>query len=63
MCSSDLRLQDRHAREFCFGPKHEEVITDIARRELKSYKQLPITWYQIQTKIRDEIRPDRKGVV
>lgn len=52
-----LRMQDRHARDFCFGPTHEEVITDIARRELKSYKQLPITWYQIQTKFRDEIRP------
>jgi prolyl-tRNA synthetase len=52
-----LRMHDRHHREFCFGPTHEEVITDIARRELKSYKQLPVTWYQIQTKFRDEIRP------
>ena len=52
-----LRMQDRHNREFCFGPTHEEVITDVARRELKSYKQLPVTWYQIQTKFRDEIRP------
>jgi prolyl-tRNA synthetase len=52
-----LRMNDRHGREFCFGPTHEEVITDIARRELKSYKQLPVTYYQIQTKFRDEIRP------
>jgi len=52
-----LRMRDRHEREFCFGPTHEEVITDIARRELKSYKQLPVNWYQIQTKFRDEIRP------
>ena len=52
-----LRINDRHGREFCFGPTHEEVITDIARRELKSYKQLPVTYYQIQTKFRDEIRP------
>jgi len=52
-----LRMHDRHQREFCFGPTHEEVITDIARRELKSYKQLPVTYYQIQTKFRDEIRP------
>jgi len=52
-----LRIQDRHAREFCFGPTHEEVITDVARRELKSYKQLPVNYYQIQTKFRDEIRP------
>ena len=52
-----LRMHDRHHREFCFGPTHEEVITDVARRELKSYKQLPVTWYQIQTKFRDEIRP------
>jgi prolyl-tRNA synthetase len=52
-----LKMQDRHAREFCFGPTHEEVITDIARRELKSYRQLPINYYQIQTKFRDEIRP------
>ncbi len=52
-----LKMQDRHQRQFCFGPTHEEVITDIARRELKSYKQLPVTYYQIQTKFRDEIRP------
>ncbi|MEJ2516070.1 MAG: proline--tRNA ligase [Gammaproteobacteria bacterium] len=57
-----LRLKDRHQREFCLGPTHEEVITDIARRELKSYRQLPVTWYQIQTKFRDEIRP-RFGVM
>jgi prolyl-tRNA synthetase len=57
-----LRMQDRHEREYCFGPTHEEVITDIARRELRSYKQLPVNWYQIQTKFRDEIRP-RFGVM
>ncbi|MEO1201158.1 MAG: proline--tRNA ligase [Pseudomonadota bacterium] len=57
-----LRISDRHQRDFCFGPTHEEVMTDIARRELKSYKQLPINWYQIQTKFRDEIRP-RFGVM
>src|SRR5690625_990858 len=57
-----LRLRDRHEREFCFGPTHEEVITDVVRRELKSYKQLPICYYQIQTKFRDEIRP-RFGVM
>ena len=57
-----LRMQDRHNREFCFGPTHEEVITDIARRELRSYKQLPVNFYQIQTKFRDEIRP-RFGVM
>jgi len=57
-----LRLTDRHNREFCLGPTHEEIITDMARRELSSYKQLPITWYQIQTKFRDEIRP-RFGVM
>lgn len=57
-----LRITDRHKREFCFGPTHEEIITDLARRELSSYKQLPITWYQIQTKFRDEIRP-RFGVM
>ena len=55
-------LQDRHQREFCLGPTHEEIITDLARRELSSYKQLPLTWYQIQTKFRDEIRP-RFGVM
>ncbi|HFX2007550.1 TPA: proline--tRNA ligase [Pseudomonas aeruginosa] len=52
-----LRLKDRHEREFCVGPTHEEVITDLARNELNSYKQLPINFYQIQTKFRDEIRP------
>lgn len=52
-----LRLKDRHQREFCVGPTHEEVITDLARNELNSYKQLPINFYQIQTKFRDEIRP------
>ncbi len=52
-----LRLKDRHEREFCIGPTHEEVITDLVRRELKSYRQLPINLYQIQTKFRDEIRP------
>ncbi|MCF7990389.1 MAG: proline--tRNA ligase [Thiohalocapsa sp.] len=57
-----LRLKDRHQRDFCFGPTHEEIITDIARNELKSYKQLPINFYQIQTKFRDERRP-RFGVM
>ena len=57
-----LRFHDRHQREFCFGPTHEEIITDIARREIRSYKQLPVTYYQIQTKFRDEIRP-RFGVM
>lgn len=57
-----LKILDRHHRAFCFGPTHEEVVTDLLRRELKSYKQLPITVYQIQTKFRDEIRP-RFGVM
>jgi prolyl-tRNA synthetase len=57
-----LKFTDRHEREFCYGPTHEEVITDIARHELHSYKQLPINLYQIQTKFRDEIRP-RFGVM
>ena len=57
-----LRLKDRHDRDFCVGPTHEEVITDIARREVRSYKQLPVNLYQIQTKFRDEIRP-RFGVM
>ena len=57
-----LRFKDRNERPFCFGPTHEEVITDIARRELKSYRQLPVNFYQIQTKFRDEIRP-RFGVM
>ncbi|MDO9625460.1 MAG: proline--tRNA ligase [Pseudomonas sp.] len=52
-----LRVKDRHGREFCVGPTHEEVITDLARNELSSYKQLPLNLYQIQTKFRDEIRP------
>lgn len=52
-----LRLNDRHDREFCFGPTHEEVITDIVRRDLSSYRQLPVSLYQIQVKFRDEIRP------
>ena len=57
-----LRFKDRHDREFVYGPTHEEVITDIARRELRSYKQLPVNFYQIQFKFRDEIRP-RFGVM
>jgi prolyl-tRNA synthetase len=57
-----LRLKDRHDRDYCVGPTHEEVITDIARRELKSYRQLPVNFYQIQMKFRDEIRP-RFGVM
>jgi len=52
-----LRFKDRHEREYCLGPTHEEVITDIARRELHSYRQLPMNLYQVQTKFRDEIRP------
>ena len=52
-----LRFKDRHDREFCLGPTHEEVITDMVRREVKSYRQLPVNLYQIQTKFRDEIRP------
>jgi prolyl-tRNA synthetase len=57
-----MRLKDRHDREFCYGPTHEEVITDIIRREIKSYRQLPLLTYQIQTKFRDEVRP-RFGVM
>lgn len=57
-----LKITDRGGREYVFGPTHEEVITDLARQELRSYKQLPITFYQIQTKFRDEIRP-RFGVM
>ncbi len=57
-----LKIQDRGKRDYCFGPTHEEVITDFARNELRSYKQLPICFYQIQTKFRDEIRP-RFGVM
>jgi len=57
-----LKITDRHDNLFCFGPTHEEVITDIARREVKSYRQLPLNFYQIQTKFRDEVRP-RFGVM
>ena len=57
-----LRFSDRHDRPFCLGPTHEEVITDIARREIRSYKQLPVNFYQIQNKFRDEIRP-RFGIM
>ncbi len=57
-----LKIRDRHERDFCFGPTHEEVITDIARKEIRSYRQLPLNFYQIQTKFRDEIRP-RFGVM
>ena len=57
-----LRLKDRHDREFCYGPTHEEIITDIVRRDVHSYRQLPITLYQIQTKFRDEVRP-RFGIM
>ncbi len=57
-----LRIKDRHQRDFCIGPTHEEVISDVVRREIKSYRQLPLNFYQIQTKFRDEIRP-RFGVM
>ena len=57
-----LRIKDRHGREFCLGPTHEEVVTDIIRNEIRSYKQLPANFYQIQTKFRDERRP-RFGVM
>ena len=57
-----LQIRDRHERLFCYGPTHEEVITDILRKSVKSYKQLPVNFYQIQTKFRDEIRP-RFGVM
>ena len=57
-----LKLKDRKEAEYCYGPTHEEVITDFARNELASYKQLPVNFYQIQTKFRDEIRP-RFGVM
>ena len=57
-----LKIKDRLQRDFCFGPTHEEVITDVARREIKSYRQLPVSFYQIQMKFRDEIRP-RFGVM
>lgn len=57
-----LRVKDRHDRDFCYGPTHEEVITDLVRREVRSYRQLPLNLYQIQTKFRDEIRP-RFGIM
>lgn len=57
-----LRLKDRHDRDFCYGPTHEEVVVDLAKKDIRSYKQLPITLYQIQTKFRDEVRP-RFGVM
>ncbi|MGA1869212.1 MAG: proline--tRNA ligase [bacterium] len=57
-----MRIKDRHDRRFCLGPTHEEIITDLVRREIRSYRQLPITLYQIQTKFRDEIRP-RFGIM
>ena len=57
-----LRIKDRHDRDYCFGPTHEEVISDVVRRDVKSYRQLPLNFYQIQTKFRDEIRP-RFGVM
>ena len=57
-----LRIQDRHQRDFCLGPTHEEIITDLIRKEIRSYKQLPANFYQIQTKFRDEIRP-RFGIM
>ena len=57
-----VRITDRHGRDFCLGPTHEEVITDIVRDQVKSYKQLPLNFYQIQTKVRDEIRP-RFGIM
>jgi len=57
-----LRMQDRHGRDFCLGPTHEEIITDLIRNELRSYKQLPSNFYQIQTKFRDEVRP-RFGIM
>src|SRR4051794_28636174 len=57
-----LRIKDRHERDFCFGPTHEEVVTDIARKDIRSYRQLPVNFYQIQTKFRDEVRP-RFGVM
>ncbi len=57
-----LRMSDRHDRSFCLGPTHEEVITDLVRNQIRSYKQLPATFYQIQTKFRDEIRP-RFGIM
>ena len=52
-----LRMKDRYERDFCFGPTHEEVVTDIVRREVRSYRELPLNLYQIQVKFRDEMRP------
>src|SRR5512145_3182425 len=52
-----LRIKDRHERDFCFGPTHEEVVTDIVRREVRSYRDLPLNLFQIQVKFRDEVRP------
>ncbi len=57
-----LRIKDRHNRDFCYGPTHEEVITDLVRKNVRSYRQLPLNLYQIQTKFRDEIRP-RFGIM
>src|SRR3989338_5336419 len=57
-----IHFKDRHGKENVLGPTHEEVITDLARREMRSYKQLPVTFYQIQTKFRDEMRP-RSGII
>ena len=57
-----LKFKDRHQRDFCLGPTHEEIITDLAKTELRSHKQLPVNFYQIQTKFRDETRP-RFGVL
>jgi prolyl-tRNA synthetase len=57
-----LRIKDRHERDFCLGPTHEEVVTDIVRGEISSYRQLPLNLYQIQNKVRDEIRP-RFGIM
>src|SRR5262247_4006466 len=57
-----LRFKDRHQRDYCLGPTHEEVVSDIVRREVRSYRQLPLNLYQIQTKFRDEIRP-RFGIM
>ena len=57
-----LRIKDRHKRDFCLGPTHEEIVTDIIRNNVKSYKELPLNIYQIQTKFRDEVRP-RYGIM
>src|SRR5688572_23482074 len=57
-----LRLKDRHQRDFCFGPTHEEVVSDVVRQEVKSYRQLPLNLYQIPTKFRDDIRPRFGGM-